>query len=74
MKPCPFCGSKANCYTNKNWRVGRYAQVRCTNKECRARGPVITTVIHYRDTAEHLDLVKEQTKQQAIRSWDSRTL
>jgi Lar family restriction alleviation protein len=74
MKNCPFCGHTATCYSNKNGRVGRYAQVRCSNKECRARGPVITTNIHYRDTPEHLELVKTQTKEQAVRSWNARTM
>jgi hypothetical protein len=37
LKPCPFCGSKAERKTNKRYRKGYAAIVGCTSQLCPAK-------------------------------------
>jgi hypothetical protein len=36
LKPCPFCGSKAEFKTNRKYRKGYSAAVGCANQLCPA--------------------------------------
>lgn len=54
MKPCPFCGSEARIYSNRSSAKGCYAQARCKNKACAARGPLVAKPYPYVPwTVEH---------------------
>jgi hypothetical protein len=88
MKPCPFCGSEARIYSNRSFAKGCYAQARCKNKACSARGPLMAkpypyvpwTVEHQaKDYAERREMqraaeekLKAEIRDQARLSWNER--
>lgn len=53
-----------------SWR-GAWARVMCSNKECGARGPTVRRFV-VATPKNQGDVTKDELKQWAARSWDSR--
>jgi Lar family restriction alleviation protein len=58
LKPCPFCGSKADLNFNI---VYKYYEVYCTGKDCNVRFP------YFKNRRKN-----ELAKRSAIKTWNNR--
>lgn len=74
LKPCPFCGTKAEHHRESSWGYYDYVTVRCCNANCIARAS--TEKVNVSDTPYDYGRKKvvtaEQANQRAAELWNTR--